>query len=215
MKELVLVGAGGFGREVYAWARQCSEFGKDWTIKGFLDDDPSCLDSYGMSSLWLGTIGDWQPSPSETFVCSIGQTQPKENCVKSLEAKGAVFTSLVHPSCVLGDRVQLGAGVILCPFVTLTCDIFIDDHCALNIGCSVGHDAVLGKYCQLQSRVAINGAVSVGRGVLMGTHATILPGRKIGDFATVGMGSVAYLDVPEGVTVLGNPARAIYSKGDR
>jgi len=210
MKKLILVGAGGFGREVYSWALQCRECGKDWKIAGFLDDNPECLGSYEVNVPWLGRVSDWQPSERELFVCTVGQTAPKRKCVDILLEKGAEFVNLIHPTCVLGDRIELGKGIILCPGVTLTCDLSLGDHTALNIGSSVGHDASIGKYCQFQSRVAVNGYVQIGSEVLMGTSSMVLPERKIGNMVTVGMGSVVFHNVPDGVTVQGNPARIIY-----
>jgi sugar O-acyltransferase (sialic acid O-acetyltransferase NeuD family) len=210
MRRLIIIGAGGFGREVLEWARECAAYGKEWEIGGFLDDRPDALQNTPAVDLpILGNTHDYEPRPEDCFLCAMGTPALRARMRKRFEAKGAVFTRLIHESCVVGRRVDLGPGVILCPRVVLTCDIVIGANTALNVASAVGHDAVIGEDCQISSFCDITGYVAIGNRVLLGSRASIIPSKRVGDEAIVGAGSVVVSDVPGAVTVFGNPARIL------
>jgi len=214
MKRLIIIGAGGFGREVLGWARQCPECGRDWEPAGFLDDNPAALEGYSTDLPVLSGIREYAPQAEDRFVCAIGTPRIKKHAVEEIVARGGQFINLIHPSCLLGERVRLGQGIILCPRAVLTCDIEIGDHTALNLFTAVGHDARLGRYCQLQSYSEATGGVCLEDGVLMGTHATILPGVRVGEGATIGAGSVVVRSVKAGSSVWGAPAKPFWQSGN-
>ena len=210
MKKLIIVGAGGFGREVAEWALGCQAFRREWEIAGFLDDNPDALKAYpGCGLPIIGSVREYEPRNDELFVIGIGQPVLRRRMRELLEGKDARFTRLVHSSCVVGNRVQLEPGVILCPRVVLTCDIHIKANTAFNISCAVGHDVVVGRDCQISSFCDLTGFVQLGDEVLMGSRATIIPGKRIGNQSIVGAGSVVISDVPSHVTVFGNPAKLL------
>ncbi len=211
MQKLIIVGAGGFGREVCAWARQCPDFRREWDIAGFLDDNPDALEGYDVGLPVLNAISSYKPRARDVFVCALGQPQVKRACLEPLLDKGARFIQLIHPSVLIGDRVELGEGVVLCPRVTLTSDIVIENYASFNLNSSAGHDVSVGAFSQVNSFCDLTGGVEVGREVLLGSHATVLPGTKIGDRSIVGAGSVVLRDVPDDTTVFGSPAKAVAS----
>src|SRR5436309_1561056 len=96
LPQLVIIGAGGFGREMLAWARQSIQFEREWTIKGFIDDNPRTLDGKNTPAPLLGSIGDHQPQPDEVFVCALGVPKIKRVCCELLENRGARFATLIH-----------------------------------------------------------------------------------------------------------------------
>jgi len=210
MKQLVIIGAGGFGREVAEWARNCPAYRREWEIAGFLDDRLDAVDRFpGIGLPVLGNTTDYAPRSDDVFLIALGQPALRRTMRERFTAKGAEFTRLVHESCVVGRRVQLEPGVILCPGVVLTCDIHIGANCALNVSTAMGHDATMGADCQISSFCDITGYVQVGNEVMMGSRTSIIPGRKVGDKAVIGAGSVVIADVPPDVTVFGNPARLL------
>ena len=210
MKQLVIIGAGGFGREVLEWARDSRAYRHEWEIAGFLDDRPDCLDRFpGMDLPILGSTQEYEPRKDQVFICAIGIPHLRLEMRKRFESRGAVFTRMIHKSCVIGSRVELGDGVILCPGLVLTCDISIGKNTALNVNTAMGHDASIGNDCQISSFCDITGYVKIGNEVLMGSRASIIPSKRVGNRSVVGAGSVVVTNIPDDVTVFGNPARVL------
>ncbi len=206
MKRLVIAGAGAFGREVHEWATHCRENGRWWKIGGFLDDDSAALAGYAGLPPLLGTIRDYQPVPGDLLVCALGNPAAKRRVVTSLLARGARFTTLVHANAVIGRDVRLGQGCIICPDVTLTCDIRVGNFVTINVGSSVGHNTFLGDWTTLSGHCDVTGYAHLEEEVFMGSHASILPGVRVGKSAVVGAGSIAVINVPAGATLAPRPS---------
>ncbi|MEX0331032.1 MAG: acetyltransferase [Puniceicoccaceae bacterium] len=210
MKRLVIIGAGGFGREVLEWALESEAFGREWEPAGFIDDRADALqNSAGIGLPILGTTMAYEPRPDDIFIIGIGQPRLRAEMRQRFAERGAEFARVIHKSCTIGRRVHLEPGVILCPGTTLTCDIAIGANTALNLNCAVGHDAVIGEDCQISSFCDITGYVRLGDRVLMGSRATVIPGKSVGDDTTIGAGSVVVSNIPGSVTVFGNPAKLL------
>lgn len=212
MDRLIIVGAGGFGREVLNWARDAYRFGEagaTFHCGGFVDDNPKALDAFhaqGLEVPWLGPLATWNPQPNDRHLVAVGSPATKRKLVDTLLAKGARFATLIHPTAVVGPRVTLGEGTILCPRVVLTCDIRIGRWVGLNVGTAVGHDAQIGDFSQTSSLCDITGGVRIGTGVFLGSRVSVLPKIEVGDGATLGAGSVVVRRVRAGTTVFGVPA---------
>ncbi len=209
MKNLIIIGAGDFGREVFEWASQCPENNNKWRITGFLDDNNNALNGYALPVGLVGTIADYQPNPDDVFVCAIGSPKIKKACVEKILAKGGRFVNVVHPSVVCGNNITLGQGVIACPGVIMTVDLQIGSFVSFNLNSTINHGAVVGDYCQTSCFCDITGNVKLGEGVFMGSHASILPGCSIGDYAVIGAGCIVTRDVPPNTTVVGVPGKPL------
>ncbi|TVP79605.1 MAG: acetyltransferase [Puniceicoccaceae bacterium] len=207
MKRLIIVGAGGFGREVFNWASAHPDCGRLWEIAGFLDDNPAALDGCNYPVAVLGSVANHHPAADELFICAIGAPSIKWAVCQQLLDRSASFLTLVHPSVIMGANVQLGQGVVLCPGVILTCDIQIGDFAMINCLSSVGHDARIGDWATLSAHCDVTGGAEVGERALLGSGARILPGKKVGPGALVGAGSVVLGNVAAESKVFGNPAR--------
>jgi sugar O-acyltransferase (sialic acid O-acetyltransferase NeuD family) len=207
MKRLIIAGAGGFGREVFAWAMGHPDCGEQWEIAGFLDDNLSALDAFEYPVGVIGTVDAYEPQAEDVFLCAIGSPPVRFLVCEKLLAKSARFISLIHPSVVIGGNVTLGRGVIICPQAVLTVDISIADFVIINCMSSVGHDVSIGAYTTLSGHCDVTGNVQIGEGTLLGSGARILPGKKIGSDALVGAGAVVIRSVGDDQKVFGNPAR--------
>lgn len=206
MKRLIIVGAGGFGREVMAWALDHPDCGVIWKPAGFLDDNGSALDGFDCEFGVLGPVAGHAPDENSLYVCAVGAPGVKRAVCEGLLASGAEFIQLVHPTAVLGARVELGVGVVLCPRVTLTADICLGDFSAVNCHSSVGHDVQIGCWATVSGHCDLTGGSSLGEGAFLGSGARILPMKRVADWSYVGAGSVVIRSTKRGQRVFGNPA---------
>jgi sugar O-acyltransferase (sialic acid O-acetyltransferase NeuD family) len=209
MEQSLIIGAGGFGREVFAWCTQSPGYGKDWIVCGFLDDNLNALKGLNYPVNVVGPITGYVPNPRETLICAIGIPKVKETICTTLKAAGARFRSVVHRSVVMGWNVTLGEGVVLCPGVTLTTDVKIEDFAMFNLHSFAGHDVVVGKFATVNGHCDLTGHVKIGEAALLASNVTVIPGKKIGARAVVGAGSVVIMNVGADTTVFGNPARRL------
>ena len=208
MKDLYVVGAGGFGREVYGWLL-AMEGSSDWRFCGFLDDNPDALQGLDYAEGVVAPATDFKANVGQLFVCGIGDVQTKMKLCQPLLDQGAEFVTVIHPTAVVGKNVHLGRGVVLCPGVILTCDVEVGAMTMINCQSSVGHDVSIGDWCTVSAHCDLTGHTRLGRGVFMGSGARIIPGKSVGDHAVVGAGSVVIRSVASGQTVFGNPAREL------
>src|ERR1051326_151881 len=195
MLNLMILGAGGFGREVYAWAQQAEGFGKDWVLKGFLDAGRDALEKRPGPGVMVGSISDHQPKQDEVFICAIGTPAIKKRCSELIASRGGKFISIVHRTAIVGHSVRIGAGGILCPGAIVSFNVTLGQGVALNLHATVNHDAVVGAWSQLNCHSDVMGGVHLEEEVFLGSHASILPGVKVGRGAIVGAGAVVRSEV--------------------
>ena len=212
MEDLVIYGAGGYGREVEFLVRDINAgAGKSqYNLIGFIDDD---LDRTGSIVGGLPILGDgsWFDSHKQRVACTIPIGSPKHIARISTRLRAlphVFFPNLIHPQTIWWqDRIEIGEGNIITAGNVLTVDIRIGSFNLLNRGCQFGHDDVIGDACVINPGCNISGAVTLAGENLVGTGATILQNLEIGHGATVGSGAVVTRNVRPGVVVVGVPAR--------
>ena len=207
MQKLIIVGAGGCGRDVLHWAVDCTAAGADWQPLGFIDDNPQALSGLKCTHPLLGSITDWQPQEDQLFICAIADPALRRSIVSLLNDKGAHFTSLIHPTVRVVATATLGQGVILSPYVTVSDNAVVGDFVFVNLHSALGHDSHTGDYTTICSFCDVTGGVQLGPGVYLGSRVTVVPGVSIGEQAFLCAGSVVMNNIAPGVKVLGNPAR--------
>lgn len=218
IKKLVIMGAGGFGREVHAWLLDAIRNGKCeptsntvWEIAGFVDDVSGALDNFPGRPPILSKIADYEPCPDTYLVCAIANPVIKKELTIKLLAKGAKFFTLIHPSVVIGPNVEIGTGTVICPLTVLSTDLVVGDFVTINSACTIGHDSVIANYSTLSGHCDVTGGVKLCEGAFLGSHAVIIPRVTVGEYAVVGAGSVVIRKVAPGTTVFGVPAKRISS----
>jgi len=220
LDHIIIVGAGGFGREVYSWLLQHEDCNIKWKIKGFVDDwkangniDPTDpLNKYPVKV--LGSIESYCPEENDYFLVAIGDPKFKEKIIERLDQKKVKYFTYIHPTVVKGENVVIGKGCIICPYVVLSCDVEINDFVALNISSTVGHDSKVGPFSTLSGHVDITGNCTLGKGVFMGTHAALIPKTVVGDYANVSAGTIGIRNVKANSTILGVPGKRFEIKKD-
>lgn len=210
MKDLYIVGVGGFGREVADVVDAVNAVAPTWNLVGFVDDDPSDLDRERAETLGVPVVGgidDLLALKPAWAVIGIGSGSARRVIDGRLTAAGWRAPVLVHPSVTTGAAVTLKPGTILCAGVRLTTNISLGRHVHVNLGSTIGHDSTLDDYVSVNPLVAISGNVTVGAAAMVGTHAAILQDLTIGAGAVVGGSALVVKDVPESIIVKGVPAR--------
>lgn len=209
-KKLIIVGAGGAGREIAQIAFDISSNNKtDWIPYGFLDDSELLTGTNVMKLPVLGKIKNWIPSDDEIFICGIAKLSIRKGVILSLLEKGAKFTSLIHPTALISDYAEFDEGTVIYPYTIVSTDAKIGKHVIINMHNAIGHDAKIGDFSVLSSFCDVTGFVSIGESVFMGSHVTVAPNLKIGNNANIGIGSVVVNSVKEGKSVFGNPAKSL------
>jgi sugar O-acyltransferase (sialic acid O-acetyltransferase NeuD family) len=212
-RRLIFIGGGEFAREMLWVASAADHTHVGWAPYGFIDDDVDGarqqMASKGISLPVLGSIQDHEPKSNEVFVCAIGKTKAKLKCAELISGRQGEFVNVIHPSAHVAPDAKLGLGLFLFINALISCGSKVGDHTSLNANASVGHDATVANGCTISSYCDITGYARLGVGVFMGSHASVLQSIVIGDFATIGAGSVVIRKVPPDTSVMGVPARTI------
>ena len=206
MNRLLIVGAGGFGREVLDAALDVPASERDWDVAGFLDDRVEILKGKNCPLPIVGTPEAYQFADEDRVVCAIGDPRTRLRYCRQLQARGARFASVIHPTAIVGFNSRISEGCILCPYSGISNNVTLGNYVVLNAYSGVGHDATIAEGCTLSAYVNVNGWAVLGEGVFLGSHAVVLPRATVGDYAVVGAGSVVLKKVKAGATVFGVPA---------
>lgn len=213
--KLIIFGAKGHARVIADAALRSGTF----DVLGFVERDDASAQTEGMKILGheseLPAIITKHPGVSG-FV-GVGDNRIRRKIVEDIRGRypDLGFATVVHPSAVIAEGVQLGAGVFVAASVTLNCGTRIGDHAVVNTSASVDHDCAVGDFGFIAPGVVLAGAVKVGAGAFIGTGAVVIPNMDIGNDAIVGAGSVVIRRVAGGTTVAGNPARSITRRNAR
>ena len=211
MKNLIIIGAGGFGRTIF-W--QCdADYGnhREWTIKGFLDDRPNALDGFNVPKPILGSPFTYSPSLNDIFLCALGEPKMRRKYAAPLLAHGVEFINL-RTEVAYPASAKLGQGIIFERKVQVGSDTKLGDFVTALSMSVIGHDVIVGDYVEIGSFSFIAARVRIGNDVQIHPHACILPGITVGDRAVVGAGSIVTHNVPADTTVFGNPAKVVFSR---
>ena len=203
MKSIVIVGFGGFGREIDWLAKECGR-----TVLGFLDDntDPGKQGAYTV----LGGLDSWPEYSNADFVVAIGNPRVRKKVVEELENQGLTdFATLIHPSVRMDESVEIGKGTVICAGSIATVDINIGNHVILNLNVTVGHDDIIHDFVTVAPMVALSGNVVLEEGVEVGTGAVIRQGITMTCGSMLGMGAVLTKDTEANMIYVGSPGKPL------
>ena len=208
--KVAILGAGGHGLVVADMLRAGARVGgRVAELVGFLDDDP------GLAGTTVGGIPVVAPVlrlasvDADAFIVAVGSNTARARLFDLVRASGRAIVTVQHPHSSIGGDVIVGDGTMVCSGVVVVVACRIGCGVILNTGTTVDHHSEIGDFAHLAPGVHLGGEVSVGAGSLIGIGAVILPRRRIGAGCTIGAGAVVVHDVPDGVTVVGVPARAL------
>lgn len=213
--DVVIIGAGGFGRHVHATllravAAGTTQIGGEAVrFAGFLDDgSPDAAVLARIGAAHLGPVASIAAMPaSARYLLAIGSGEVRRRLDAQLTGLGREPMTLIDPSATIGTDIRLGPGAIVCSGARLETNIETGRHVHFSENVTVGHDDVLADYVTAFPQAAIAGNVHVGAGTTIGTQAAVIQGLTVGAGAMIGAGAVVIRDVPDGVTAVGVPAR--------
>ena len=206
MSNLIIIGARGFGREIFNLAMDCISAGANFTVKGYLDDKHDALSDYPNYPPILSSVENYSIQPDDVFVCALGDVQYKRLYAEKILNKGGRFISLIHPSINQWQNTIWGEGCIAMRNVVVSCDVSIGNFVTLMDNCVIGHDAHIGDWSHVGAGSFMGGFSSIGSMTTLHPPVELLPHKSVADNATVGAGSVVLRNVKGGVTVFGIPA---------
>lgn len=206
VSRIIIVGAGGFGREVLQWA--CDAWPERASrIAGFLSAERDRLDQHACRLEIIGDPGSYVPQPGDALLLAIGIPGIRRNVAESLRSRGAEFLTLLHPTAIVASTATIGEGSVICPYAIVSDAARVGDFVLMNYHSSLGHDASAGDHAVLSPYATLGGNAHIGEDVFMGLHASVGPGRKIGAGSKVSANSCALSDAPPDSIVYGAPGR--------
>lgn len=208
MKDIVIIGAGGFGREVAWLIEDINKVNNEWNIVGFVDDNKSIQGTEINGYKVVGDI-DWLEKQEVFVVNAIGDPVIKKKVMDKLDGSKNKYPVLIHPSVICSERVSFGEGSVICAGNIITVNVEIGKHVIINLDCTIGHDANIGDYSTVLPSVNVSGFVKTEECVSVGTGSAVIQGVNIGRNTVVGAGAVVVKDLPANCTAVGSPAKPI------
>lgn len=209
MKKLIIVGAGGMGRSVFCIATGSLGYGKDFMIKGFIDDDLNSLEGFENYPPILGTIDGYEIDKDDVFVCSIGRTKTKRVVCEKLKARGANFQTLIHKTAIVRQNAKIGDGCIIADYASVGADCTIGENTLVQTFSIAAHDCKIGNYVRIDTHATCVGGVVVEDCATIHTSAVVSHKVVVGEGAVVAACSFVIKKVKPNTTVYGNPAKAL------
>ena len=212
MKNLIIIGAGGVGREVSLIVEQLNYLEDTWNLIGFIDDDIKMFGEVINGYSVIGGIETLNSYNEECYiVIAIANYKVKKSIVDKLNNR-LPFATIIHPKVWIHDFMIVGEGSIIYEGTIITSNVNIGKHVIISPKCGIGHDSIIKDYTSLLWNVNISGADIIEEGVLIGSGATVIQNKTIGKGSIIGAGSVIVTDIPSGVTVAGVPGKVIKGK---
>ena len=183
MRRILIVGGGGFGRELYGYIKSDIAAGRlsNHVQVGVLDDNPECeLVAKLPEVIYFGSLTNYETKGDEVVLIAIGNAHVRFKAFNQVEEKGLSLFTFVHASALVMPDATLGQGVIICPNTIVNAGAHVGDNVAVNVFCSIGHGARIGAHSVLSPYSAMSGDSSLGECSFMGTRATLFPRVSMG-----------------------------------
>lgn len=207
-----IFGTGGMGREAMDVAQFQAKFPHQQPVEPiFVVDEKKEFQVNGVRVIDFAQFAEMKDHQRVVNV-AIGVPETRQSVMERCLATGAMPLTLVSNTCVIYGTSKSDSGAFIGHFTSILANSTIGKGLILNTGARVAHDCIIGNYVTVSPGALINGYVEVCDYAVIGSGAVIRNGTserriRIGKGAVIGMGAVVTKDVPDGVCVVGNPAR--------
>jgi len=212
MIDLVVIGAGGFGRETLDVIEAINGVHETYRVVGMVDDAPSPVFLERLTVRGyrhLGSIDEWLASgDGERFVVGVGTPAVRAAMVARIGEHATAATALIHPTASIGSQFVAGEGTVVCAHATISTNVRLGAHVHVNPAAVIGHDSTCADYVSLNPGATVSGEVEIGFRALIGAKAVILQGLRVGPDATLAASACLTKNAPSAATLVGIPARA-------
>ena len=202
--ELLIVGAGGHGKVVADAALSTSR----WNDVVFLDDAWPDKKENGQWNI-LGKVEnlpEWRMRFKDAVV-AVGDNRKRLLFQRRLADARFEMVSVIHPSAQISRFAQIGSGSVVFANAVVNVDAIIGEASIINTAATIDHDCRLGKGVHLSPGTHLAGGVLVGECSWIGIGGVVRELISIGSDVIVAAGAVVVADIPDGITVMGVPAR--------
>ncbi|WP_066874240.1 acetyltransferase [Clostridium mediterraneense] len=211
MKDLIIIGAGGVGRETAWIIEQINEEKETYNILGFIDADKEI---WGKDINGYRCLGDLEYILNSKYrgevVVSIANYKVKKFIVNQLKKNNIKYATIIHPKVKIPKTTRIGIGTIVYEGAIISPNVIIGNHVIISPKVGIGHDSIIKDYASLLWNVNISGNDLIEEGVMFGSGSTIIQNRKVGCHSIIGAGAVVIKDIDRDCTVIGIPAQKIY-----
>lgn len=210
MKELYIIGSGGFSKQVIEIVEEQKSINEEYHLAGIIDDNPELL---GKDVLGYKIVGDTDYlnifSQKQEICAVIAIANGKVKQLIHNKLKNVKWINIVHPKAIISKYVTMGQGNIFCAGVIINPQCSIGNHCHINIGSTLGHDVVLKDFVTVMPGCHISGYVKVKEYSTIGTGASIIQGINIEKNVCIGAGATVVKDTEENSVYVGVPAKKL------
>ncbi|MGV3083896.1 PglD-related sugar-binding protein [Enterococcus dispar] len=206
MKDIIIVGAGGLGRKIFACLNRINKIEPTWNVLGFIDDNSDAFNNVKIDSKIIGSISDYtRSSEREYLALALSDVNQKETISNLLLEKGGKFATIVSPEAILGDYVEIGEGSIVMTPYNIESGAKIGKFVTV-LGSTLALDGVIGDYSTTAGFANLTNA-KIGKKVYVASHVVLTENLTIGDDSIISVGSIVMKNVKAGTKVFGYPAR--------
>ena len=206
-KKIVIVGAGGFGREIASWYLDSELYNKKIVFVDKIKKGEIKIGDYRFPI--ISNIDEIDHDSMEKVFMGVADPESKKNISQEYKQKNIKFSSFVHKSVIVAPGTKISEGTIICPYSVLSNNVYLGKFITVNLCCTIGHDAYLDDFNTLSSHVDITGGCKIGKMVFWGSGSRIIPNISVADRSKIGAGAIVMNKITTAKTIYCMPSKTL------